>query len=73
MIRPLEKVAKKVIEWKKQNVVTYNTLRIKAVVFSKSYQQWLSKQLWEAKTKVDTENISFKEKATWWFEVWLDS
>ena len=73
IVRSLEKVAKEVVEWGKQNAVTYDTSKTKAVLFSKSHRQRLNKQLQEAKIKVDTEIISFNKEATRWLGVWLDS
>lgn len=42
------------------------------MLFSKSHWQRLSKQLREAKIKVDNKNILFNKQATRWLEVWLD-
>lgn len=63
IVRSFKKVAKEVIEWRKQHVITYNTSTTKAVLFSKSDQQQRNKQLWEAKIKVGGEKISFNKKA----------
>ena len=45
IVGSLKKVAKKMIEWKKENAVIYDTSKTEAIFFSKSYQQQLSKQL----------------------------
>ena len=45
IVKVLEKVAKEVIKWEKQNAVTYDTSKTEAVLFSKSHWQRLSKQL----------------------------
>lgn len=45
VVKTLEKVAKKLIEWERQNTVTYNMSKTKVVLFSKSYWQRLHKQL----------------------------
>ena len=47
--------------------------KTEAVLFSKSYQQRLSKQLREAKIKLGNRNISFNKEATRWLGVWLNS
>ena len=73
IVRALEKVAKEVIKWGRQNSVTYDTSKTEAVLFSKSDRQRLSKQLREAKIKVSNEIISFDKEATRWLGVWLDS
>ena len=73
IVRALEKVAKKVIEWGRVNVVTYNTSKTETVLFSKSHRQQLNKQLREAQIKVGDGKISFKKGATQWLGVWLDS
>ncbi len=73
IVRALEKVAKEVIKWGRQNAVTYDTSKTEAVLFSKSDRQRLSKQLREAKIKVGNESISFDKEATRWLGVWLDS
>ena len=73
IVRTLEKVAQEVIKWGKQNAVTYDTSKTEAMLFSKSHRQRLSKQLREAKIKVDNKNIPFNKEATRWLGVWLDS
>ena len=73
IVGSLEKFAKEVIEWGKQNAVTYDISKTEAVLFSKSHRQRLSKQLREAKIEVRTEQISFNKEATRWLGVWLDS
>ena len=72
-VKTLEKVAKTVSEWEMLNTMTYNTSKIEAVFFSKSHQQWLNKQLREAKIKVKNERIIFNKEATRWLRIWLDS
>lgn len=37
IIEVLEKVAKKVIEWRRLNAITYDTSKTQAVLFSRSY------------------------------------
>ena len=64
IVRSLEKVAKELIEWGKQNAATYDISKTEAVLFSKSHRQQLNKQLQKAKIKIDTEKISFNKKAT---------
>lgn len=44
IVRALEKVSKKVIEWGKLNAVTYMS-KTEALLFSKAHWQWLDKQL----------------------------
>ncbi len=73
IVRSLEKVAKEMIEWRKQNAVTYDTSKTEAVLFSKSHRQQLNKQLWEVKIEVSPEKISFNKEVTRWLDVWLDS
>ena len=64
VVKILEKVVQEVIEWGKQNAVTYDTSKIEVVVFSKSYWQRLNKQFREANFKVGTEKISSNKEAT---------
>ena len=45
IVKSLEKVAKEVIEWRKQNAVTYDMSKTETILFSKSHQQQLNKQL----------------------------
>ena len=45
IVKALEKVSKEVIEWGRLNVVTYDTSKTEAVLFSKSHWQRLNKQL----------------------------
>ncbi len=45
IVRILEKLAKEVIGWGRQNAVTYDTSKTEAVFFSKLHRQELSKQL----------------------------
>ena len=73
VVKTLENVAKAVLEWGKQNAVTYDVSKTEAVLFSKSHRQRLSKQLREAKIKVGDEKISFNKEATRWLGIWLDS
>lgn len=37
IVKAHEKVVKKVIEWERQNAITYNTSKMEAVLFSRSY------------------------------------
>ena len=64
VVKTLENVAKAVLEWGRQNAVTYDVSKTEAVLFSKSHRQRLNKQLREAKIKVGDENISFNKEAT---------
>lgn len=54
------------------NVVTYDTSKTEARLFSKSRRQRLNKQPQETKIKVGNEKIRFNKKATRWLGVWLD-
>ncbi len=71
VVKTLENVARVVLEWGRQNAVTYDVSKTEA--FSKSHRQRLNKQLREAKIKVGDKNISFNKEATQWLGVWLDS
>ena len=73
IIKVLEKVAKEVIKWDRQNVVTYDILKTEVVFLSKSCWQRLSKQSQKAKIKVGNKNIAFNKKTTRWLGVRLDS
>ena len=53
------------------NAITYDISKTKAVFFSKSHRQRLSKQLRETKLKVGDKQISFHKEATQWLEVGL--
>lgn len=67
LVKTLENVAKEVIKLGRLNIVTYDTSKTEAVLFSKSHRQRLNKQLREAKIKVGDEKISFNKEATQWF------
>ena len=43
IVKTFENIAKVILEWEKQNTITYNVSKIKAVLFSKSHWQQLSK------------------------------
>ena len=45
VVKTLENVAKAVLKWGGQNVVTYDVSTTEAMFFSKSHQQRLNKQL----------------------------
>ena len=64
VVKTLENVARVVLEWRRQNAVTYNVSKIEAMLFSKSRWQQLNKQPREAKIKVGDKNISFNKEAT---------
>lgn len=73
IVKALEKVAKEIIKWGRLNAVTYNTSKTEALLFSKSYWQWLNKQLQDVKIQVDIKSIPLNKEATWWLGVWLDN
>ena len=59
----LEKVGRIAIEWGANNVVTYNTSKTEAVLFSKARRQKLTKLL-EIRMRIGGETIYFKKEAT---------
>ena len=69
----LGRVATIVLEWGKQNAVTYDIAKTEAVLFSKSHRQRLNKQIAEVDLKIGTEKIKFNKEATRWLGIWLDS
>ena len=73
IVKTLERVTQEIIEWDKQNEVTYDISKTEAVLFSKFHQQQFNKQLPEAEIKVSTEKISFNKGVTRWLDVWLES
>ena len=73
VVKTLENVAEVVLEWGGQNAVTYDVSKTEAVLFLKSHQQRLNKQLRETKIKVGDKNISFNKEATRWLGIWLNS
>lgn len=46
-MKTLEKVAQTVVEWQNANVVIYNIAKTEAVLFFKSYHQWLHQPITE--------------------------
>lgn len=64
IVKTFEKVAQVVLEWEILNSVTYNMAKTKPVLFSKSHQQCLNKQLQEAKIKVGNNNIPLNNDVT---------
>lgn len=73
VVKIFKNIAKAVLEWERQNVVTYNIFKMEAMLFSKSHHQQLTKQLQEAKIKVGNKKILFNKKTTQWLGVWLNS
>ena len=49
VVKTLENIAKVVLEWERQNAVTYDVFKTEAILFSKSHRQRLNKQLREAR------------------------
>ena len=65
----LEKVAKTVLQWGKTNAVTYDTAKMEAMIFSKSYRQRLNGQIRETKIRVGDERVMFNKEVTRWLGV----
>lgn len=73
IVKALEKIAQTVVKLGLLNTVLYNMRKTEAILFLKSYQQQLNKQLWETEIKVGNKKISFNKEATQQLEIWLDS
>lgn len=69
----LEKAGKSALEWEANNLVTYDTSKTEAILFSKARPQKLAKQLFETQLTIDGEIILFNKNATRWLRIWLDN
>lgn len=76
-ILKIKKASKKVeniiLSWETNNIVTYDICKTKTVFFSKAKNQKLIKQISEIEQKFGGQTVYFNQKATWWFEMWLNS
>ena len=70
--KTLEKVSKVVLQWGKENAVTYDTGKTELVLFSKARPRRRNRQLRETTVLIAGEHIKFNKEATRWLGVWLD-
>ena len=70
--KTLEKVSKVVLQWGKENAVTYDTGKTELVLFSKARPRRRNRQLRETTVLIAGERIKFNKEATRWLGVWLD-
>ena len=54
-------------------MITYNTLKTEAVLFSKARWQKFNRQLLSTKIKVGSDRISFNKETTKSLGIWVDS
>lgn len=65
----LEKVSKVVLQWGKENAVTYDTGKTELVLFSKARLQRRNRQLRETTVLIAREQVKFNTEATRWLGV----
>ena len=71
--KTLKEVRKIALDWGENNVVTYDIGKTEAILFSKARNQKLTKQLSKTELQFGNQIISFRQEATRWLGMWLDS